>query len=102
MNGILKSIFSLLALTPQVSPEAIRGKVQLLGHLNKGVEAGVCQVEMGAIKAGALSSLPTSTSRIQWKGQKRVEDESSWSVLLLVEENPVWRANLLYIFILEK
>lgn len=78
MNGILKSIFRLLGLTPQFSPEAIRGKVRLLGHLNKGVEAEVCQVEMGAIKAGALNSLPTSTSRVQWRGgQKRVEDKSS-------------------------
>lgn len=50
----------------------------LLGHLNKGVEAEVCQVEMGAIKAGALNSLPTNTSRVQWRGgQKRVEDKSS-------------------------
>lgn len=47
-------------------------------------------MEMGGIKAGVLSSLPTSTSGVHWGGgQQRVENERRWSVLLLVKENPV-------------
>lgn len=47
-------------------------------------------MEMGGIKAGVLSSLPTSTSGVHWGGgQQRVENERRWSVLLLVRENPV-------------